>query len=81
MFLSGGFQMKECLLKAIRYGQVLDVMYISKHGEVTKRRIKLLKISGESFKAYCFLRNTKRTFLIGNVLALIPVERKDNLVI
>jgi len=56
-------------------------MYISKSGEVTKQRIKVLKLYGESFQAYCFLRNTKRTFLIDSVLALIPVERKENMVI
>ncbi len=66
---------------AMRYGQIVDVMYISKRGMVTKRRIKVLKQYGESFQAYCFLRNTKRTFLIDNVLALIPVERKENMVI
>lgn len=73
--------MKESLLKAMRYGQIVDVMYISKRGEVTKRPIKVLKLNGESFQAYCFLRNTKRTFLIDSVLALIPIERKENMVI
>ncbi|WP_108585876.1 transcriptional regulator [Paenisporosarcina sp. OV554] len=73
--------MKKILLKAMRYGQIVEVMYISKSGEVTKRRIKVLQQYGESFQAYCFLRNTKRTFLIDSVLALIPVERKENLVI
>ena len=82
MFLIGGVNVKESLLKAMRYVQILDVIYISKSGEVTKRRIKVLKLNGESFQAYCFLRNTKRTFLIDNVLALISVvERKENLVI
>ena len=81
MFLIGGVNVKESLLKAKRYGQIVDVMYISKSGEVTKRRIKILKLYGESFHAYCFLRNTKRTFLIDSVLALIPVEHKENMVI
>jgi len=68
-------------LKALRYGQIVDVMYISKSGEVTKRRIKVLKLYDESVQAYCFLRNTKRTFLIHCVLALIPMDRKENMVI
>jgi predicted DNA-binding transcriptional regulator YafY len=72
---------KDSLLKSMRYSQIVDVMYMSKSGEVTKRRIKVIKIYGESFQAYCFLRNTKRTFLIDNVLALIPVERKESAVI
>ena len=73
--------MKNSIMKAMRYGQIVDVMYISKSGEVSKRRIKVLKQYGESFQAYCFLRNTKRTFLIDNVLALIPVQTKENMVI
>lgn len=73
--------MKESLLKSMRYGQIVNVMYISKCGEITKRQLKVLKVMGESFQAYCFLRNTKRTFLIDNVLALIPVEHKEKHVI
>jgi hypothetical protein len=68
-------------VKAMQYGQIVDVMYISKIGEVTKRRIKVLQLNGELFQAYCFLRNTKLTFLIDNVLSLIPVARNENLVI
>jgi predicted DNA-binding transcriptional regulator YafY len=80
MFLFGGVNVKEILLKAMRYGQIVDVMYIAKSGEVTKRRIKVLKLYGDSFQAYCSLRNTKRTFFIESVLALTPVERKLNMV-
>ena len=73
--------MKESLLKSMRYGQVVDMMYLSKSGEITKRRIKVLRIQGDSFQAFCFLRMTKRTFKVDNVLALIPVERKESRVI
>lgn len=73
--------MKESLLKSMRYSQIVDVMYMAKSGEVTKRRIKVIKIYGETFQAYCFLRNTKRTFLIDNVLALIPVIKREQQVI
>lgn len=73
--------MKENLLKSMRYGQIVDVMYMAKSGEVTKRKLKVIKLFGDSFQAYCFLRNTKRTFLIDNVLALIPVEYKEKHII
>lgn len=73
--------MKESLLKSMRYGQIVNVMYMAKNGEVTKRRIKVLKVTGDSFQAYCFLRSTKRTFIVDNVLALIPVEYKEQYVI
>ena len=70
--------MKENLSKAMRYGQILDVMYLSKSGVVTKRRLKVLKLCGDSFQAYCFLRHTKRTFIVDSVLACIPVVRKES---
>ncbi|ALC84818.1 MULTISPECIES: hypothetical protein [Bacillaceae] len=73
--------MKDEISKYMRYGQLLDVMYLSRSGEVTKRRIKVLKLQGESFQVYCFTRNAKRTFLIGNVLACIPVINREKDVI
>jgi predicted DNA-binding transcriptional regulator YafY len=72
---------KESLLKTMRYGQLMDVMYLSRSGEVTKRRIKVLKLQSESFQAYCFTRHAKRTFLIENILACIPVmNRKKDII-
>lgn len=73
--------MRESLSKSMHYGQIVEVMYISNSGEITKRRIKVLKLYGDSFQAYCFLRKTKRTFKVNNVWALIPVERKESQVI
>lgn len=81
VLVDGGINVKESLLKSLRYGQIVDVMYMAKNGEVTKRRIKLIKLYGESFQAYCFLRNTKRTFKIDNVLALSPLMIKERTVV
>jgi hypothetical protein len=72
---------KNSIMKAMQYDQIVDVMYMAKNSEVTKRRIKVLKIYGESFQAFCFLRKTKRTFLIGNVLALTPLVIKERSII
>ena len=73
--------MKEAILKSMQHGQIVDVMYMAKNGEVTKRRIKVIKFQGDSFQVYCFLRNTKRTFKVENVLALIPVEFKERAIV
>jgi len=72
---------KESILKSMQQGQIVNVMYMAMNGEVTKRRLKVIKIQGGSFQAYCFLRNTKRTFKIDNVLALIPITKKESAVI
>jgi len=73
--------MKSQLLKVMQRNQPVDMMYIAKNGEVSKRRIKVLKMTDDSFSAYCFLKHAKRTFLIENVLALSPVIRKEREII
>lgn len=69
--------MREQLVKAMRRNQLVNMMYVSKNGSVTKRRVKIIKIVGDSFQAFCFMRQTKRTFLIRNILAVTPVIRKE----
>jgi len=73
--------MKNQLLKVMQRNQLVDMMYIAKNGEISKRRIKVLKMTNDSFSAYCFLKHAKRTFLLESVLALSPVVRKEREVI
>ena len=68
--------MREQLIKAMQQNQILDIMYIAKDQSITKRRIKLIKISGEHVQAYCFSRHAKRTFIVDNILAVHPVNKK-----
>ena len=73
--------MKTLIQKYFQRGQLVDLIYLSKTGETSKRRVKILSLQSDSFNGYCFQRNAKRTFLIENVLALVPVnlqERKVN---
>lgn len=68
--------MKEQLLKVMQHNQILDIVYMAKDQTITRRRIKLIKIVGEQVQAYCFTRNAKRNFIIENILAAHPVNRK-----
>jgi len=74
-------EMETQLIKAMLRNQLVDMMYVSKSGEISKRRIKVTKVLDNSFTAYCFTKQAKRTFLIDNVLALQPVIRKKREVI
>lgn len=65
--------MKEQIKKAMQHNQIVDIMYIAKDNTITKRRIKLLKIVGDTVQAYCFTRHAKRTFKFENILAAQPV--------
>lgn len=73
--------MRKTLEKSVRFGDVLDMMYIASDGSITKRRIKVIQMGEVSFRAYCYLRKSKRTFTIENVLALVPVTSKERMVI
>ncbi|MGE7113269.1 transcriptional regulator [Lysinibacillus sp. NPDC047702] len=69
--------MKEQLIKSMKHNQIVSMMYIAQDGKVSKRSIKIIKIIGDSFQAYCFSRKAKRTFTISNVLAVVPVIHKE----
>lgn len=68
--------MKQQVMKAYQRNQPVDIIYVSKKGEMTKRRIKILKVYDGLFMAYCFTKHSPRTFLYENVLALILGMRK-----
>ncbi|AJK87546.1 MULTISPECIES: transcriptional regulator [Lysinibacillus] len=73
--------MREQLIKAMQRNQLVDIMYIAKNGSVTKRRVRVIKIVGDSFQAFCFTRQAKRSFITKNVLAVTPVFRKEREVV
>ncbi|ETT86162.1 transcriptional regulator [Viridibacillus sp. FSL R5-0477] len=68
---------KEQLLKAMQRNQLVNMIYMSSSGDITKRRVKIIKISSDNFQAYCFVKRAKRTFIIENVLAAIPIIRSE----
>ncbi|MEK5232220.1 transcriptional regulator [Lysinibacillus sp. FSL K6-0232] len=70
--------MREQLMKAMQRRQIIQMMYIAKSGVMTKRRVKILTITGDAFTAFCFTRLAKRTFLIHNVLALRPIVQRES---
>lgn len=73
--------MRDKLIKSVEYGSLMDMMYMAKDGQISKRRIKVLQVGEVSFRSYCHLRKSKRTFRIDNVLALVPVIIKERMVI
>ena len=65
--------MKNQIKKAMQHNQIIDIIYIAKDDVITKRRIKIIKIAGNTVQAYCFTRHAKRTFKIENILVIHPV--------
>ena len=79
--LRGGTNVRNQLVKSMRYKNPVDMMYMSNEGVVSKRRIQVLQLDNDNFRAYCFLRKSKRTFRVDNVLAIVPVIQKESMVI
>lgn len=73
--------MKAQLLKAFQRQQLIEMMYMSNDGTISKRRVKILKMSGDSFQAYCFLRHEKRHFKVSHVLSFMPLQAKERQIV
>lgn len=73
--------MRNELTKAMKHRETICIMYMAKDRSITKRRVKILKISGDTCTAYCFTRQAKRTFLVQNVLAVAPIKQNARQVI
>ncbi|WP_430010630.1 transcriptional regulator [Metasolibacillus fluoroglycofenilyticus] len=74
--------MRNQLIKAMQRQCLLDIMYMAKDGRISKRRVKIIKITGDTMQVYCFNKCAKRTFIVDNTLAIMPVSsRKEREVI
>ena len=65
----------------MKYGEQLEMIYITSEGVISHRRIKILKINKEFLQAYCYLRRDHRTFNIDNILALVPIHGKKGVAV
>ena len=77
MDVKEGTSVRINLIKSMRFNQPMNMMYMSNEGIVSQRRIKVLQIRGDSCVAYCYLRKSKRTFKVDNILALVPEIEKE----
>jgi predicted DNA-binding transcriptional regulator YafY len=53
----------------LKVGQVMECIYHSKLNDITKRRLKIIKVNEHSIVAYCFLRKQIRSFTFYQILA------------
>lgn len=77
----GGTSVRINLMKCMERNQLVELMYLDNKGNISKRRVKVLKIQGDTFQGFCFKRNAKRTFILDNVLAFVPVVNRERNVI
>lgn len=53
-------------------GQLVDIIYLDRSGQTSKRTLRLLSVNEQSVKAYCLSRRDPRVFNIENILAVYP---------
>ncbi len=73
--------MLNAIKKSMQYNQSVNMIYMDDSGAITKRRVKPFKICGNTFMAYCYVRKSKRTFKIDNVLAVVPISKREGMVV
>ena len=66
--------MKNMLKSAVVSRKVLEMIYQDCMGNISQRRIKVLSVNEESFRAYCYTRKQQRTFKVNNVLSVGPAR-------
>ncbi|EIJ77541.1 hypothetical protein MGA3_17627 (plasmid) [Bacillus methanolicus MGA3] len=52
------------------------MIYLSNKNEISQRKIKVVDISSNTFRAYCFTRRQPRIFKISNVLSIGLVRKR-----
>ncbi|MFD2446362.1 hypothetical protein ACFSO7_20585 [Bacillus sp. CGMCC 1.16607] len=62
--------MKSQLIKAVESGRILELIYVDGKGNISQRKIKVLDVNAESFCAYCYTRQQRRTFKLDNILSI-----------
>ena len=68
--------MRNELIKYIKRKPTIRIIYIDDKGNVTKRLVRVITINSSTFTAYCYLRNSRRTFKFNNVPAVVPATER-----
>jgi predicted DNA-binding transcriptional regulator YafY len=66
--------MRGLLLRAAANEALLEMIYQDDKGIISQRKIKVLTVSEDSFRAFCYSRKQQRTFKYSNVLSIGPVR-------
>ncbi|ERG67400.1 MULTISPECIES: hypothetical protein [Exiguobacterium] len=68
--------MRQEVMRWMRNGRVVEMMYIDRNGVISKRRVKLMKLQGDRLVAWDVNKQARRTFCMERVLACLPtIER------
>ncbi len=64
------------LQRYLLHNQLVEIIYLDRHGKTSKRRLRLLSLHVDTLRAYCYSRKANRVFRIDNILAVLPVVNR-----
>lgn len=70
--------MRQEVMRWMRNGQVVEMVYIDRNGVISKRRVKLMKLQGDRLVAWDIRKKARRTFCMKRVLACLPTIERDS---
>lgn len=75
VFQKGGLIDEWILKKAIESNEVIEIIYQNNKGEISQRRIQVIKVNEEFFSVYWFTSKQQRTFKFSNILSMGPTQK------
>lgn len=51
-------------------GQIVEIIYVDKHNQISQRLIEVRSVQGDRVKAYCLKQRVLRVFKLTNILAV-----------
>lgn len=61
--------MKGLLTRSLETQQPIEVIYMNSKGQMSQRTIRVLSVTDQYVKAYCYTKNQIRTFKRENILS------------
>lgn len=65
--------------KSMEQNRMVEIIYMSESGVITQRKIQVLSIKEDRIRAFCCLRQLKRTFKVSNILSAQLLTYKQRL--
>lgn len=65
-------QMLHELHRYLKIGDMVELMYVDRANNITRRKVKIVAVDGDYVHVFCYSRRAPRIFLVANILAVSP---------
>lgn len=57
-------------------GQVIDMIYMDRHGRFTRRRVHVRSVQDGMVRAFDLTKRAPRVFTASRIMAIVPIRRQ-----